>query len=147
MSDKWDHRFMSLAREHSEWSKDPSTQVGCVIVSPDRTGIVSGYNGFPRGIDDRLERYQDRETKYKYIVHSEPNAIINAKRDVRGWTIYTYPFPPCHECAKLIIQAGIVRVVCPPPNEDQKQRWGKKLEWAASMFKEAGVMVYYYEAR
>jgi len=141
----WSHRFLLLAAEVATWSKDPSTKVGCVIAR-DKQVISLGYNGFPRGIadDDRLE---DRDQKYAHVVHSEPNAIINARCSLEGCTIYTWPFPPCAECAKLIIQAGIRQVVCPPPSHELEARWGDKLRLASAMLREAGVRLSHVDAK
>lgn len=139
MDDKWDQRFLLLAKHVSQWSKDPSTQVGCVIANDDKKVVAIGYNGFPKGIIDSEERLNHRETKYKYIVHSEPNAIANAGGSVRGCTIYTYPFSPCADCMKLIIINGIKRIVYPAASPELQARWGESLKFAESMAREAGV--------
>ncbi|MBT7127172.1 MAG: CMP deaminase, partial [Candidatus Thioglobus sp.] len=76
--DKWDKRYLGLAAEVSTWSKDPSTQVGAVTVGSKKEVLSQGFNGFPRGIDDSDERYNNRDTKYKLVVHAEMNAIYNA---------------------------------------------------------------------
>ena len=67
VSDKWDARVIELARHISGWSKDPSTKGGCVIIGEDREIRSTGFNGFPRGIADNLERLEDREQKYPLI--------------------------------------------------------------------------------
>lgn len=139
MNEKWDRRFLELAKHVSTWSKDPSTQVGCVIADDDKKVVALGYNGFPKGIADTDERLQHRETKYKYVVHSEPNAFANANGSVKGCTIYTYPFAPCSECMKLIITNGIKRVVYPAASEELKARWGESLKFARDMALEAGL--------
>lgn len=139
-SDIWDHRFIGLAAYiANEWSKDPSTKVGAVLVDPDtRTILGTGYNGFPRGVRDDPERLADRAQKYPRIVHAEVNAILTASQSPRGATIYTSPFAPCNECAKTIIQAGIRRVVAPAVKID---RWSESNAIAAEMFSEAGVQM------
>ena len=140
MKSKWHKRFLELAQHVSTWSKDPSTQVGCVIANDDKKVVALGYNGFPKGIKDTDERLKDRETKYKYVVHSEPNAIANATGSVEGCTIYTYPFAPCSECMKQIITHGIKRVVYPiDEDEGRQERWGTELTLAEDMANEAGV--------
>jgi dCMP deaminase len=106
----WDNRFLELSKLVATWSKDPSTQVGAVIVDENNQVVSMGYNGFPRGVKDDY-RLEDRETKYKLIVHAEENAIVHARRSLEGCTIYTAPFMPCSKCAGLIIQSGIRRVV------------------------------------
>ena len=80
MSEKWDRRFLELAEHISTWSKDPSTKVGCVVVGEDREIRSTGFNGFPRGIEDDAERLEDREQKYPLICHAEENAIMHAAR-------------------------------------------------------------------
>ena len=80
MSEKWDRRFLDLASHICGWSKDPSTKVGCVVVGEDREIRSTGFNGFPRGIEDSMERLDDRELKYPLICHAEENAIMHAAR-------------------------------------------------------------------
>lgn len=134
----WDVRFLELAKHVSTWSKDPSTQVGCVIAN-DRYVIGLGYNGFPKGIQDSSERLENRELKYKYVVHAEPNAIANARGSVEGATAYTYPFAPCSECMKILITNGIKRIVYPPASQDLIDRWGANLQFSAELAREAGI--------
>ena len=109
----WDEYFMGVAMLAARRSKDPNTQVGACIVSPDNIIISTGYNGMPKGCSDD-EFPWDRtgeETKYPYVVHAELNAILNANgRDLRGSRIYVALFP-CNECAKAIIQSGVSEVV------------------------------------
>lgn len=133
---KWGARFMELAEHVSTWSKDPSTKVGAVIIDPTTKIVVGlGYNGFPRGVEDTDERYADRPTKYSMVVHAEVNAIHNAARPVRGCLLFI-TYPPCGECAKYIIQAGIVHVIARKPADT---RWVDSCKIAETMFKEAGV--------
>jgi dCMP deaminase len=142
MNAKWDGRLLGLANHVSTWSKDPSTKVGAVITRGNR--IVSvGYNGFPQGVKDHPGRYEDREMKYKIIVHAERNAIIFAAQDLTGCTLYTTPFMPCSTCAGIVIQSGIKRVVAPELPGGLKERWGKDVDIAQQMFFEAGVELYY----
>lgn len=136
----WDDRFLSLAEHVAGWSKDPSTKVGAVIANSDRVVHGIGYNGFPRGVGDDQERYDDRPTKYGMVVHAELNAILNAAGAVRGSTLYVWPLPPCNECAKAIIQAGIKRVVF-RSTEATEGRWREQYAVSALMFREAGVEV------
>ncbi|WP_091977027.1 deoxycytidylate deaminase [Bradyrhizobium ottawaense] len=133
--DWWDNYFLDLAEAVAYASKDPSTKVGAVIVRPDRTVASMGYNGFPRGIKDSDERLNDRPTKYSMVVHAEPNAILSAREPVRGYSIYTTLFT-CADCAKLIIQAGIKKVVSPTYDIE---RWEKSLTLSKQLFTEAGV--------
>ena len=109
----WDEYFMGVAMLAARRSKDPNTQVGACIVSPDNIIISTGYNGMPKGCSDD-EFPWDRtgeQTKYPYVVHAELNAILNANgRDLRGSKLYVALFP-CNECAKAIIQSGVKEVV------------------------------------
>ena len=109
----WDEYFMGVALLAAKRSKDPNTQVGACIVSPENIILSTGYNGFPIGCSD--EEYPwDREgedTKYPYVVHAELNAILNANgKSLQGAKIYVALFP-CNECAKAIIQSGIKEVI------------------------------------
>lgn len=133
---KWDKRFLALAQHVSEWSKDPSTRVGAVIVDDNRRIVGHGYNGFPRGVDDAAARYADRAVKYEMVVHAEINAVLNAGRNVEGCILYC-TFFPCPRCAAYLIQAGVKRVVSMPNKSDG--RYAEQRKIAEQMFKEAGV--------
>jgi dCMP deaminase len=137
----WHNRYFKLAREISTWSKDPSTCIGAVIVGDKGQIISQGYNGFPRGIDDSQERYNDRPLKYKYVVHAEANAIYNAIHNgasTNGASIYISGLPVCHDCAKAIIQSGIKEVYMDTAPSD---RWTESCDFGFDMLKEAGVHV------
>jgi len=140
MEPKWDQRFFDLADHVSQWSRDPSTKVGSCIVNSNKQVISLGFNGFPRGVEDRSERYADRTTKYKYVSHAERNALDNAFVDVSGATLYSTLFP-CNECAKGIIQRGIKRIVTAQP--DLSKRADNYCDISLEMFAEAGVDVVY----
>lgn len=113
----FDEYFMGVALLSAKRSKDPSTQVGSCIVSKDKRILSIGYNGTPNGINDS-EFTWEREgeylnTKYPYVIHSEINSIVNFRgnsRELEEATIYVTLFP-CNECAKMIIQSGIKKVV------------------------------------
>lgn len=143
--EKWDRRFLEVARLVSTWSKDPSTQVGAVVVDKLRRIVGTGYNGFPRGVEDAPERYGDRATKLAMVVHAEHNAILQAGERARGGTIYVYPSfgapSLCASCAKSVIQSGIVRSVgyAPDEGDERAERWKDELATAAMMCMEAGV--------
>ena len=145
MSDKWNKRFIDLAKEIGSWSKDPSTQVGAVAVDPKRKKILAtGYNGFPRGIIDSEERLNTRELKYRYTVHGEMNCIYNAALNgtsLDGSDIYVYGLPVCSECAKGIIQIGVKRVFACYP-ETVSQKWAESGALTSEMFNETGVEYY-----
>lgn len=108
----WHARFLILAEYVGEWSKDPRTGVGAVLVDDLRRVVGIGYNGFPRGVDDSPAVYADREEKLLRVVHAEVNAVLNATRATDGATCYC-TLHPCSACAGVLIQAGIRRVVIP----------------------------------
>lgn len=92
------------------FSKDPTTKVGAVITRPDFTIAGMGYNGFPRNFPDDA-RLDDREFRHKMTVHAEINAILdNRDPSIRGYSLHTYPQPPCIKCVPQIIQSGIKKV-------------------------------------
>ena len=131
---KWDARWLEMAGIVSTWSKDPSTQIGAIAVR-DKRLISTGYNGFPRGIQDLDDRWNNREEKYKYVVHAEMNCIYNANyhnQSLKGSTMYIVGLPVCHECAKGIIQAGVIRVVA--EFKDAPLKWAKSTEITEKMF-------------
>jgi len=142
MSDKWDLRFVGLAQHISSWSKDPSTKVGCVVVGEDREIRSTGFNGFPRGINDDDDRLMDREKKYPLICHAEENAIMHAARigvSLKGSTAYV-TWPPCSRCARSLIQAGIKEIVYPETGKIP-ERWIDDFTISDNMLKEAGVSI------
>lgn len=136
--DKWDRRFLDLAFHTADWSKDPSTKVGAVIVAEDRRIMSLGYNGFPRGVADTEERLNDRETKYKFVAHAERNALDNTDQPVRGCTMYV-TLQPCPECVKSIIQRGIRKVVF--NYNPERENLSQFMQYSMSMLEEAGVEV------
>lgn len=137
--DKWQKRFFDLAQLVATWSKDPSSQVGAVIVDDKKRIVSVGFNGLPIGVEDTEERLNKRELKYELIVHAEANAILTAPKSVAGCTIYVYPYLPCSRCAGAIIQSGIKRVVV----EDRPipDRWLENFNLAKTILEEAGVKV------
>ena len=132
----WNRRFLALAEHIATWSKDPSTKVGAVIVDADRRIISTGYNGFPRDVEDLDQRLNNRDVKYEMIVHGEINAIVFANQNLQGTTLYTWPFMPCSRCAGIVIQSGIRTVVAP---YNDNPRWQASFELTEQMFREAGV--------
>ena len=139
LSNKWDKRFLEMAKLVASWSKDPSTQVGAIAVR-NRNVIAQGYNGFPRGVDDNEIYYANRAIKYKRIVHAEMNAIYNAAENgvsLKDSTIYVIGLPICHDCAKGLIQAGISRVVT--PQQEIPENWKDSVSSSQSMFDEVGI--------
>lgn len=149
MSAKWDNHFLNLALAHAEMSKDPNTQVGAVIVGPDREIRSAGFNGLPRGIADTAERLGDRETKLRLIVHAEMNAVLAAARvgiPLLGCSMFiactddtgaVWGGPPCVRCTVEIIQSGITRIVARPMKPVSK--WAADLALAQDLLAEAGI--------
>lgn len=111
----WEEYFMGVAALSSKRSKDPNTQVGACVVNTEKRIIGIGYNGFPTGCRDEEFPWGKTDknylnTKYPYVVHAEPNAILNCSSSLKDATLYVTLFP-CNECAKLIIQSGIKHVI------------------------------------
>lgn len=131
----WHQRFHALAATVATWSRDPSTQVGAVIVDPMRRVVSTGYNGPPRGTSDAPV---ERPIRLLRTIHAEQNAILFAKRDLSGCAIYV-THAPCASCAAHIIQSGLVSVHCPEPSPEFRDRWWLQLRVASEMFQEAGV--------
>jgi dCMP deaminase len=147
--EKWDNRFLALAEHVAQWSKDPSTKVGAVVVERDTYLVLGlGYNGFARGVKDTEERLNNRELKYRFVVHAEINAILMAGARARGACIYVWPsfmIPPiCNECAKVAIQAGIVEIVGFEVDEENlteaQLRWRSSILLSREMWNEAGLI-------
>ncbi len=145
ISNKWDKRFLELAELVASWSKDPSTKCGAVIVRPDKSVASVGFNGFPKSCDDSEHLYNNRELKYERIVHAELNAILLARENLGGYTLYTWPpgyGPTCARCASHVIQAGIKEVVhIVAPSGDFSDRWKESSEIGIRMYQEAGVQI------
>jgi dCMP deaminase len=134
--EKWDRRFLELAKFISTWSKDPSTKVGAVIVDKDRRVVSVGYNGFPAGIKDDY-RLDDRATKLDIAIHAEINALSFAnKKNFKNCTVYTYPMFPCSRCCSQLIQNKISRIVS---IESETQNWRLSIELSKQLCKEKGV--------
>ena len=134
----WDARFLALAHHVSQWSKDPSTKVGAVLVGTDKRQVALGYNGFPPNVTDSLFRLHTREAKLRYMIHAERNVLDNATFPTAGSTLYV-THPPCCGCALSIISKGIHRVVSSPMSSSFASRWGAEVHQSRSVLHEAGV--------
>lgn len=135
----WDQTFMDLASVIALRSDDQRTKVGCCITDKDHTIVSLGYNGAPRGVDNK--RIHDNEKKYPFVEHADRNAIYNAGRmgvSLIGCTMYL-PWCPCADCARGIIQAGITEVVL--QTDEVENRWAESCDNALEMLLEAGVTV------
>ena len=135
----WDQYFMGVALLSAMRSKDPRTQVGACIINEKKRIVGIGYNGFPYGVEDEdfpWEKNDDwLESKYPYVVHAEPNAILNATVSLDNAKLYVTLFP-CNECAKLVIQSGIKEVIY------LQDKYHDQLSFVASrrMFDSSGVV-------
>lgn len=136
-TNKWHKRFLGLAEYIANWSKDPSTKVGAVIVDKDNRIVSTGYNGFPKDIEDSIERYENRDIKYKIILHAEENAISYAKKDLTNCTLYISGLPPCAHCASLIIQSGIKKIVV--RKQEIPERWIESMSLSKQILTEANI--------
>lgn len=142
---KWDYRFIKLAKEISLWSKDPSTQVGAIAVK-DKRIIATGYNGFPEGIEDSLLRLKDRATKLAYMVHAEKNMIYNASKygiSLQNASIYIYGLPCCSECTKGLIQVNVSKIIM-PDIKLHGNKWSDDCYFAKSSMEDVGIEVIEY---
>jgi dCMP deaminase len=139
----WDARWLQVADHIATWSKDRSTQVGCVIVGNANQVLSMGYNGFPRGVNDDIEERHDRPDKYLWTEHAERNAIYNAARTgmaLAGSTMYL-PWYPCADCARAIIQSGISTLVATAPVLGANPQWDHDFEVSKEMLLEGKVVV------
>lgn len=141
----WIERYLQLAKHISTWSKDPSRKIGAVAVGSKGQILAQGFNGLPRGILDTDERLNDREVKYRYVVHAEMNVIYNASFNgvsLDGCDMYVYGLPVCSECAKGIIQVGVKRVFVLTETE-VPEIWDESFKLTRNMLQEAGIEVWW----
>jgi len=148
----WDEFFFSVVDLYASKSKDRSTKVGCVIVDENNVVRSTGYNGFPRGVDDDVDSRHLRPEKYMWTEHAERNAIYNAAQvgvSLKDCRIYLEWYP-CADCARAIIQSGISELVIDGRDyEDRKAYWDAR--WKDStlvsqqMLEEAGVSIRFYK--
>ena len=146
MSNKWDARFMELAQLVALWSKDRSRKTGAVIVSTDRSILSTGFNGFPRGVNDDASERHERPAKYRWTEHAERNAIYGAAKHgvlLQGSTMYLSWYP-CMDCARAIIQSGIKYLVCIKPDWDDPI-WKQDFADVAILLKEGEVLARFAE--
>ena len=142
----WDEYFMGLARYVSTRSKDRSTKIGAVLVGPNKEVRSTSYNGFPRGVDDDVDSRHERPAKYLFTAHAEVNGITNAARvgtPTEGCILYVSGRPPCADCARAIIQAGIKEVIVETMEHKSRPEmdWEANTKAAMEMLREAGIIV------
>ena len=144
----WTEYFLNLAEQIKLKSKDQSTQIGAVIVGIDNEVLSTGYNSFPRGLDDNRPERQERPQKYFWMVHAEINAIVNAARigiPIKNSIIYLTCGLPCADCAKAIINAGIKKIVCKNDKTDVKgDLWIEHRKVSIEMLTECNIEIEYY---
>ena len=131
---------LGMAKHTAQLSKDPSTKVGAVIFDPKRRIVSAGYNGFARGVNDTPERLENRDVKYRLVLHAEKNAIMFATAPLEGCTI-AVTHPCCAQCAAVIIQSGIKHVIWSKPDDVFVSRWAEDMALTNMQFAEAGVTV------
>ena len=141
----WDDYYLEICRVVALRSKDPNTQIGCVIVGPAHEIRSTGYNSLPRGIRDDVAERLERPTKYLWMEHAERNGIYNAARAgtaTQGCTIYV-EIMPCMDCARAIVQAGITEVVISNQRMSQyaSEYYDEHFGKVEELFGEAGVRV------
>ena len=141
----WDDYFINLCYAVSNKSKDCAKHVGCVIVGPEHEVRSTGYNGFPRKVDDTVSSRHERPSKYMWTEHAERNAIYNAARNgiaLGGTTLYSTLYP-CMKCARGIVQSGIVEIVSPAPDAESAEmykRYEVEFNYTREMFSETGLV-------
>lgn len=118
----WDKNYLELCDYIKKWSKDPSSQFGAVIVDTKGNPVSQGVNGFPRGMKDLPERWNNRELKYPRVIHAEENSILFSNTCLYDHTIYVNG-APCVSCAGKIAQSGIKTIIAYEPTEDYLKRW------------------------
>jgi dCMP deaminase len=141
----WDVYYLDICKVVAARSKDPNTQIGCVIVGPAHEIRTTGYNSFPRGIRDDVPERRVRPEKYLWIEHAERNAICNAARcgtALEHCTIYV-EIMPCMDCARAIVQAGIKEVVVSAERMAQysSDYYNQHFGMTETLFSEAGIKV------
>lgn len=140
-------RYLNVATAIGQLSKDQSTKVGAIAIGQGGEFVASGWNGAPRGCaaDVPGDSRGERPEKYHWFSHAELNTITNAARvgvPLAGCTLVVTHFP-CMDCARAIVQAGIVKVVTPEPDFDFAMRWRESMERSKRLFNECGVEVLY----
>jgi dCMP deaminase len=144
----WDEYFINIAEQVKLKSKDKRTQIGVVVVGKDNEIVSTGYNSFPRGINDNISDRQERPEKYFWFEHAERNAIYNAARigvSTLGTTMYMTCGMSCSDCARAIINSGVSKIVLRKGKGAKGNKWNESAKRSMKMFEEAGVIVEYYD--
>ena len=144
----WKEYFRGIAHQVKLKSKDRYTQIGAVVVGSDNQIVSTGYNSFPRGINDIIDERQERPEKYYWFEHAERNSLYNAALigvSTKGCTMYLTCGIPCSDCARGIINSGIKKIVCERVGGAVGNLWDEHAKRSIEMFNEAGVWIEYYE--
>jgi dCMP deaminase len=145
----WNDYFLTIAESVKSKSKDRRTQIGAVIVGEDNEIVSTGFNSFPRGIDDNVEERQVRPEKYFWFEHAERNALYNAARigvSTKNTTMHLTCGIPCADCARGIISSGVKAIYCKQEDTTKnREHWDEHAKRSVQMFQEAGVDIFYYE--
>jgi len=146
-SPSWAMRFIQLAEIFASYSKDPSTKVGAVAISPDRRIIIPGYNGFPAALQDLPSRLENRDQRLKFTVHAEENVLITLRSllpptspSIKGWTLFT-THHPCSKCALALLNSPIDTVIysTSPSTADFELRWREDLSVSSDILEEGNI--------
>lgn len=145
---EWTEYFLNIAEQVKLKSKDQSTQIGAVIVGEDKEVLSTGYNSFPRGLDDSKQERQERPEKYFWMEHAERNAIYNAARigvSLKNSIIYLTSGLPCMDCARGIVNSGIKTVYCKQVcTTKNKDKWDESQKKSLELLRECDIDVVYY---
>jgi dCMP deaminase len=145
---RWVEYFRNLAHQVKLKSKDENTQIGAIIVGKDKEIVSTGYNSFPRGLKDYEKERQERPEKYYWFEHAERNAIYNAARigvSTKGCTMYLSCGVPCSDCARGIINSGIIRIFCERGDVTKGKHWEENYDRSWTMLEEAGIDIQFYD--
>lgn len=147
----WDSYFMSMVYLVAMRSKDANTHIGAVVVDANNNLVTTGYNSFPRGINDHKFERQVRPEKYLWFNHAEYNAVTNASNigsSLRGCRMYTNGIPCMERCAGAIINSGIIEVIVDANwNLESVEKWQEQAEKTQLLFKEAGINIRFWQGK
>jgi len=144
----WKEYFRTLAETVSKKSKDRNAKIGAVIVGPDNEVVSTGYNSFPRNLNDDVEVRYTRPEKYYWTEHAERNAIYNAARvgvPTKNCSMYLSHWFPCADCARAIINSGITKLYCDKLELDVPSKFNESFKRSSEMLLESGVEIIHYD--
>ena len=144
----WDEYFINIAEQVKLKSKDNNTKIGVVLVGKNNEIVSTGYNSFPRGINDDVLERQEKPEKYFWFEHAERNCIYNAARigvSTLGTTMYMTCGISCADCARAVISAGVEKIVLRSGKGAMSPKWQESAERSNQMFKEAGIIVEFFD--